>query len=634
MRNIFQFATSHKFISFLIAVLVIGGGYFGYNKIKGTTVETRYVMATVTKGTLITSVSGSGQVAVVSQVDVKPKVSGEIISINAKNGQAVGAGSVLVVLDSTDAKKTVRDAELSLQSTEISLQKLKAKASDYSVLQAENSLTSAKNSLEKLKSSQPIDYQAAKDAKQKAEDNLVKVYEDAFNAISSTFLDLPTTITGLYDILFSYQIDASFWNTSALLNQIDYEDRPGIQVFQANAESAYKTARAKYDTNFTDYNNTSRYSERENIEALLTKTIDTTKAVAESANSESNYLSSWVDYQSSRGKTIYAKVTTYQSNLDTYISGTNTHLSALLTIQRTLQDDKEALITAENDLKELDQNNPLDLAALEASVKEKEISLEDLKAGADSLDIKSQELTVTQKKNALSDAKEKLADYSIRAPFAGILTGVTVKKGDIASSSTIITTLITKQKTAEISLNEVDVAKVEVGQKSTLTFDAVEGLEITGKVAEIDSLGTVSQGVVTYGVKIVFDTQDDRIKSGMSVSASIITEVKQDVLIVPNSAIKSQGDASYVEMFDPSNPALTQTGGNQGITSLVPPIQQTVETGISDDNSTEITSGLNEGDQIIAKTTTTSSTTAAKPATSLFGGGGGGGGVRIPGAGR
>ena len=99
--------------------------------------------------------------------------------------------------------------------------------------------------------------------------------------------------------------------------------------------------------------------------------------------------------------------------------------------------------------------------------------------------------------------------------------------------------LITKQKIAEISLNEVDAAKVKVGQKVTLTFDAIDGLSITGEVSEIDALGTVSQGVVTYGVKIAFDTQDERVKSGMSVSAAIITDVKQNVLLVPNAAVKS-----------------------------------------------------------------------------------------------
>ena len=70
-------------------------------------------------------------------------------------------------------------------------------------------------------------------------------------------------------------------------------------------------------------------------------------------------------------------------------------------------------------------------------------------------------------------------------------------------------------------MNEVDAAKISVGNKTTLTFDATEDLTLTGKVAQIDTIGTVEQGVVSYKVKIAFDTQDERIKPGMTANASI-----------------------------------------------------------------------------------------------------------------
>jgi HlyD family secretion protein len=179
-------------------------------------------------------------------------------------------------------------------------------------------------------------------------------------------------------------------------------------------------------------------------------------------------------------------------------------------------------------------------------------------------------------------------------PFDGVLAKVSVKKLDTIGSGTSVATLITTQKVAEISLNEVDVSKVKVGQKATLTFDAIPDLTITGLVAEIDSIGTVSQGVVTYNVKITFDTQDDRIKPGMSISSSIITDVRQDVLVVANSAIKLQNNTSYVEIFDP---ALVGSDSSQGVVSPIAPIKQTVETGLSNDTETEIVSGLKEKDQ-------------------------------------
>ena len=91
---------------------------------------------------------------------------------------------------------------------------------------------------------------------------------------------------------------------------------------------------------------------------------------------------------------------------------------------------------------------------------------------------------------------------------------------------------------------------------------------------------------------------------------TLITGIKQDILTVPNSAIKTQGSTNYVQMF--SAPLPTPLAGVQGSPSLVPPVNQVVETGVSNDTSTEIISGLKEGDQVVTKTiisTTSSSTT-------------------------
>ncbi len=121
-------------------------------------------------------------------------------------------------------------------------------------------------------------------------------------------------------------------------------------------------------------------------------------------------------------------------------------------------------------------------------------------------------------------------------------------------------------------------------------------------------MGAVSQGVVTYNVKIAFDTQDDRVKPGMSVSASIITEAKPNVLLVPNSAIKSQGGISYVEIVegDDRNTALADNAN--GVILKNAPRRQNIEIGAANDEFTEIISGLNEGDVVVTRTIQPNST--------------------------
>jgi len=147
---------------------------------------------------------------------------------------------------------------------------------------------------------------------------------------------------------------------------------------------------------------------------------------------------------------------------------------------------------------------------------------------------------------------------------------------------------------ASISINEVDATKVKAGQKVSLTFDAIDGLTLTGKVDEISAVGTDTQGVVTYPATISFDSLDERVRPQMSVSATITTDVKQDVLMVSNSAVKTSGDTHYV---------LVMQNGT--------PVQTTIEIGSSNDTSTEITKGLNEGDTIVTQTITKSSSNSS-----------------------
>jgi multidrug efflux pump subunit AcrA (membrane-fusion protein) len=218
------------------------------------------------------------------------------------------------------------------------------------------------------------------------------------------------------------------------------------------------------------------------------------------------------------------------------------------------------------------------------------------------LAIQSSQNIFIKKEEALLDAKENLAEHSVRAPFNGFIAkvGDGVKVGDLVSSNTVLATLITWQKIAQIDLNEIDVANVKVGQKATLSFDALSDVSIAGQVLEVDVMGTATQGVVSYGVKIAFDTNVEAVKPGMSVTADIITEAKQDVLILSNSAVKFQRNSYYVELVEADEPLSQQLLANVSGTILPkPPKLQFVEIGISNDLFSEIISGLKEGDIIV-----------------------------------
>ncbi len=216
ISKITKLIVRHKFISAVVILVIIAGIYFGYKGLAGNKSAVRYVTASVEKGTLIVSISGTGQVNSSEQIDIKPKVSGDIVSVGVKNGVEIKKGTLLVQIDATDTQRAVRDAEINLENVQVQLEELLEPPDELTLLQAENALIKAKV------------------AKQEAEDNIAEGYEDAFNTISDAFFDLPTIITALNTILYSYDIAKSqctipgiFWDIAALENSVSDENRRG-----------------------------------------------------------------------------------------------------------------------------------------------------------------------------------------------------------------------------------------------------------------------------------------------------------------------------------------------------------------------------------------------------------------------
>lgn len=662
--------SKNKILAVAVLVVIAGIIYFNLQNAKGNENVNRYALGTVEKGTLVVSVSGSGQVDVSSTVDIKPKASGQITKLNVKNGDNVKAGSVIAQIDTKDAQKAVRNASLALESAQLSLQKLKEPADKYEILSAQNSLEQAKIDLKKLQDPPTaLELLTAENAVteaerqlQQAKDSLSKTnlsstqeldnaYDDGFTAVSNAYLELPQLLKDTYKV--QWDDDNTYSKDNITSYQILLSEE---SPFITSVTNDYQKALHLFNTNFELFKTIDRDSDKDSLYDLIDQTLQTTKALSQSLESDRNLLDAIYNKNNYDDYYIGKYIEPYRTMVMTDISTINKHVT-------TLQNAKDALDNAIT-------NSPIDvttaqnnITAAEENLKQKQASLQDLKDGAtaedialaqkkveqqqqnldkllegsDALDIKAQELNIREKQNSLLDAQQTLEDYTIIAPFDCIVSATNVSKGDTVSSGTSIATVITNQMIAKVSLNETDVATVKVGQKATLTFDAIENLTITGEVVEIDAVGTASQGVVTYNVKISFDTQDTRIKPGMSTTASIITNSKSDILIVPNGAIKTQGDISYVESFQTTSAnSSADTSGNtksstvnssseQVITSSNPPSQIQIETGLANDSYTEITSGLNEGDQIVTRTITSAKTTTTTSTKSAFSMGMGGG---------
>jgi HlyD family secretion protein len=519
---------SHKVISVIALIVILLLGFWIYKKASSNSGETSYAITAVEKGTIISSVSGTGQVSASNQVDLKAKASGDIVAIAVKSGQKVKKGTLIAQIDSGDMQKSLRDAELSLQSSKLSLEKALIQNSEAN-----------RNS------------------------DLQKAYEDGFTAVSDAFLDLPTVLTGLEDVL----------NDDSLSNNTVIGVGKTAVSYLNQAEKTYYDA----DDSFREARNSFRLIDRNSsdveISETITKTYNAVKKLTDALKSTKNladYLAEEKDDSSS-----FASV---QNSLSQYISIMSAHLSNLYSAGQDIKTGKEDFSTTD-------------------------------------LDLESSRISVQQKENALQDLREELSDYYVRAPFDGTVADIAIEKSDSVNSGTIISTFITESKIAEIPFNEVDIAQIESGQKVILTFDAITDLTISGEVAEVDSVGTVSSGVVNYDVKINFDTQDSRIKPGMSVTADITTNTAKDVLVAPSSAVKTKNGKSYIEVFDKSLIDIEKTQGT--VTGLVPE-KRNVKVGLSDDTRTEIVSGISEGEIIVVKTVVGASASSSSTTPSIL----------------
>jgi len=545
-----DFILKHKILSVIIILCLFGIGYWWYSSATNTSGETRYVLAAANKGTVISSVSGTGQVSASNQMSLSPGsgASGKIVYLNAVSGQKVSAGTLLLELDATDAEKTVRDAKSNLDSAEISLQKLEG---------ADN-LSTPQN-------------------KQDAIDTLNQDYQSGYNTVSAVFVDLPTIMTDLQNTIYGNTFNNIQQNIDFYTNT-SYSYDPNAAQFKASLVKSYQTALDEYNKNFTDYKNTSRTSDNGTIDSMITETYGTTRDIAQAIKDTNNLIQFYINTLTTYNIKVNSIANTQLSTTNTDSSKANSDISNLLNIQNTISKDKESV------------NNS-------------------------GLDLQSQQLSVQNSKNSLQDAKDNLANYYIYAPFDGVVGAVSVQKGQTISSGTAAITFITQTEMTTISLSEEDVTKIKMGDKAVITFDAIDGLSVAGKVTEIDTIGTVSQGVVSYNVQITFDTQDSRIKPGMSTSVNVITDTQQNVLTVPNSAVKTKNGAYYVLVLD-KNEDLTSSSAAQGFVSVTAPTQKTVKIGVADDTNTEITSGLSEGDQVVIRTISGTKTTSTTSSTS------------------
>jgi HlyD family secretion protein len=591
-----RYVIAHKVRSAIIAIVVIAVAYWLWGVTHPATTQTTYVLTTVKTGTIISTVSGSGQVSPSNEVTINPQASGQISQVLVTDGQHVVTGQPIAYISAIDEYNAVQTAKANLQSAQLALQKLEEPATTLSITQDQDAIAKAQASL--------VTDQT----------NLQNAYATAYSDIVSTFLDFPTIQSQLQDIVTGTEASkGTQWNIDYYENATINWDNIDSIAERSSTYAAYTTAAASYDKAYADYQQTSATSATSTVSAMLDESYSSLQDMQNALNAMNSFIQFYESELKNNNQAPNNEAVTSATTLSADVTKVNAHLSALLSDKNQIASTEQAIV---NDT---------------ASINEGEQSLAQLQAGANAIDIQTAQLNIQQQQNALQQAEDNLANYTITAPFSGTIADLNLNVGDTVSSGTSAATLITTNDLATLSLNEVDAAKVAIGDQATLTFDAIPNLTLTGNVVDVSPLGTVTQGVVSYTIKIGFATQDPRVKAGMTVNADIEAAVHQNVLTVPASAIITQNGSTYVQAFVPP---LTGAGATSstGIVSATAPQMIPVTVGISDNTNTEIDSGLTAGEQIVARSLSSASAkSAAATATSRggFGGGGGAAAVRL-----
>jgi HlyD family secretion protein len=491
---------------------------------------------TVTRGNITATVSGSGSISAAQTVDLAFQTSGVVAEVLVDIGDSVTADQAIAVLDTRDLALQVASAQAALDSANARLaQVTKGNTRPTDLTSAQAQLASAQAQLNS------------------ARERLAALRNPSPSAISSAELRVTQAQTSLQ----TTRDNSSATKTKA-------------EIDLAKASESLIQAQSKY------------------------------------ANARDNWQ--WVqDYGTdpSTGRRIGdAAINTYRDTFVAAESSVRTTEQTVVQAQITLNNAREAEIAnvtqAEQSLKDAQVQlealrNPTasDIAAAVATVQQNEAAVASAQASLDKIvvpgtetDVAIQQAAVTQAEQSLAQAKLRLENATLKAPFAGVISAVNIVVGQ--STSGIAVQLIDRDPLRiELSLSENDIVQVAVGDAVEITVDAIRDWQQTGTITAIAPVSDTSNGVVAYKAQIDFTDNDPRLLVGMTANLTIVTDQRENILIVPNSALLPKGTGRVVQVV-----------GTDG-----QPQEVDVTIGISDGIVSEVLSGLEEGQEIIATPT-------------------------------
>ncbi len=278
-----------------------------------------------------------------------------------------------------------------------------------------------------------------------------------------------------------------------------------------------------------------------------------------------------------------------QANLDNLLEGPDSNNVA--SAQAQLASANAQVVAAQANLDLLMAGGTAaQIASARAQVAQAEASLANLQRGATETQIAIAEAQLRQAELQLEEARNNLENATLRAPFAGIVTDVRTTVGEVAGG--VVMTLVNAETLAVfVDVDEIDLGELNEGDVASITFDAFPDIEIDAEVASIAPTASQSaeNAIVSFEVRLgLIEEPPVELRIGMTANANLVTSQREDVLLVPNRAISADRARGVFTVNK-----VTGSGETQEIT----PVEITI--GLRDNNFTQVSSGLEEGDRVL-----------------------------------
>jgi HlyD family secretion protein len=558
---------------------------------------------------LVQSVRETGVIAPTTDISFGFEATGRVVAIYHQVGDSVVSGDSIAELDAARQLASVRQAEASLAAAQATLDKRIAGATAQEIEESLSRIAQAEANLKQVQAQREqtavgveIKISDAEAALKQAENNLQLVddleaselvsqaYEQLVTQLKNSLREIDTAL-GAFDLILG--LDDRQAN-DAFEQDLGITDLQTLNVAKASYQDVRtqeRVARSLVEPLLLE----SAFAEVDLAQDQMNSTLQALRALATDMTYLMNATSAESQLTQDELDALRADVRLTTAGIDQALQAFLTKRQAVDQAKATVRNYTIAYDRAVSQLAQVREQGQVELGSADALVDIRQAALEQARAAHKILtapprdvDIASLRADVAGRYAALTAARDEYNKTRLTALADGVLSTLDIDIGEQAIANSPVAEIISPQVHIEVDVSESEIASVGIGDSAEITLDAFgDDVVFEGKVVQIDPAETQISGVVYYRTTVVLvDPKDQPIRAGMTANVDIVTEQKQDVLVVPSRAVFERDGERYVRvLLDPARASYREVPVDIGIRG--------------NDGLLEILSGVQVGDEVI-----------------------------------